>query len=144
MIACFTGAILVFEEELQHSLHHERYYVKEQKEVQLPITVVTATLKQQLPEAKIGGVKIYSDPSRTLEYSVSLPAVKKANEQVEQIVEEEKQLKKSLQNKKKGNLITSIYSRGLITRNIKLSITNIGKNIITIIFKNLLVNSFLQ
>ena len=79
MIACFTGAILVFEEELQHSLHHERYYVKEQKEVQLPITVVTATLKQQLPDAKINGVKIYSDPSRTLEYSVSLPEVKKAN-----------------------------------------------------------------
>jgi uncharacterized iron-regulated membrane protein len=79
MIACFTGAILVFEEELQHSLHHERYYVKEQKEVQLPITVVTATLKQQLPDAKIGGVKIYSEPSRTLEYSIKLPEVKKAN-----------------------------------------------------------------
>jgi len=46
--------------------------------------------------------------------------------------EEEKQIKKSekgLQNKKKGNIITSIYSRGLITRNVTLSITNIGKNI---------------
>ena len=44
-------------------------------------------------------------------------------------VEEEKHPKKALQNKKKGNIITSIYSRGLITRNITLSITNIGKNI---------------
>lgn len=46
--------------------------------------------------------------------------------------EEEKQIKKTdkgLQNKKKGNIITSIYSRGLITRNVTLSITNIGKNI---------------
>ena len=46
--------------------------------------------------------------------------------------EEEKQLKKSergLQNKKKSNRISSIYSRGLITRNVTLSITNIGKNI---------------
>ena len=32
-------------------------------------------------------------------------------------------------NKKKGNIITSIYSRGLINRNIVLPITNIGKNI---------------
>lgn len=42
---------------------------------------------------------------------------------------EEKQIKKVLHNKKKGNIITSIYSRGLITRNISLSITNVGKNI---------------
>lgn len=40
-----------------------------------------------------------------------------------------KKLEKALQNKKKGNIITSIYSRGLITRNVTLSITNIGKNI---------------
>ena len=46
--------------------------------------------------------------------------------------EEEKIIKKPqrlLQNKKKGNVITSIYSRGLITRNVVLTITNIGKNI---------------
>jgi hypothetical protein len=66
--------------------------------------------------------------------------VKKANEQVEKIVEEEKQLKKSLQNKKKGNIITSIYSRGLITRNIKLSITNIGKNIKETLEKSIAFN----
>ena len=48
------------------------------------------------------------------------------------VAEEEKQPKKSekaLQSKKKGNIITSIYSRGLITRNVTLTITNIGKNI---------------
>jgi uncharacterized iron-regulated membrane protein len=48
MIACFTGAILVFEEELQHALHKERYFVKEQKELQLPVALVTAEIKQQL------------------------------------------------------------------------------------------------
>lgn len=42
---------------------------------------------------------------------------------------EEKQPKKALQSKKKGNVISSVYSRGLITRNIVLPITNIGKNI---------------
>ena len=79
MIACFTGAILVFEEELQHSLHNERYFVKEQKELQLPVAQVTAGIKQQLPEAKITGVKIYSDPTRNLEYAVTLPEVKTAD-----------------------------------------------------------------
>jgi uncharacterized iron-regulated membrane protein len=79
MIACFTGAILVFEEELQHSLHKERYFVKEQKELQLPVAEVTAGIKQQLPDAKITGVKIYSDPTRNLEYAVTLPEVKTAD-----------------------------------------------------------------
>jgi hypothetical protein len=51
--------------------------------------------------------------------------VQKPNEPIE----EEKQTKKVLHNKKKGNVISSIYSRGLITRNISLSITNVGKNI---------------
>jgi hypothetical protein len=60
----------------------------------------------------------------------------------EEVVEEDKKGKKdeaeetqpkkpqpSLHNKKKGNVISSIYSRGLITRNVTLAITNIGKNI---------------
>jgi len=56
---------------------------------------------------------------------------------------EEKQPKKTekaLQNKKKGNLITSIYSRGLITRNVTLSITNIGKNIKETLEKSIAFN----
>ena len=43
--------------------------------------------------------------------------------------EKPKKLQQSLHNKKKGNVISSIYSRGLITRNVTLAITNIGKNI---------------
>jgi hypothetical protein len=43
--------------------------------------------------------------------------------------EEKPRKQQSLHNKKKGNVITSIYSRGLITRNVTLAITNIGKNI---------------
>jgi len=41
----------------------------------------------------------------------------------------EKHIIKKTQLKKKSNVISSIYSRGLITRNIVLQITNIGKNI---------------
>jgi hypothetical protein len=53
----------------------------------------------------------------------------KEEQKINEPVEEEKQTKKLLHNKKKGNVISSIYSRGLITRNISLSITNVGKNI---------------
>ena len=63
----------------------------------------------------------------------------KKDKEIEEVEEEEdkkvkedepdEKPKKSLHNKKKGNVITSIYSRGLITRNITLPITNIGKNI---------------
>ena len=38
-------------------------------------------------------------------------------------------VEKTFSNKKKSNIISSIYSRGLITRNVTLQITNIGKNI---------------
>jgi hypothetical protein len=40
-----------------------------------------------------------------------------------------KKNQQGLLSKKKGNIISSVYSRGLITRNIVLKITNIGKNI---------------
>jgi hypothetical protein len=53
---------------------------------------------------------------------------------------EEKQIEKPLRNKKKGNTITSIYSRGLITRNVTLSITNIGKNIRETLEKSIAFN----
>jgi hypothetical protein len=62
--------------------------------------------------------------------------VKKAEAEVEAEVEdevvkeaEEKVPRKNQLNKKKSNIISSIYSRGLITRNIVLQIKNIGKNI---------------
>ncbi|MFN5478804.1 MAG: PepSY-associated TM helix domain-containing protein [Chitinophagaceae bacterium] len=77
MIACFTGAVLVFENELMQAMHPQRYFVANKGELQLPVSAVTASLKQQLPDAKIGGVKIYTDPERTLEYSVTLPDANK-------------------------------------------------------------------
>ena len=73
MMACFTGSILVFEEDLQHSIYHDRYFVQQQGELQLPVRSVLANLKKEFPEAKVSGVKIHSDPSRNLEIAVSLP-----------------------------------------------------------------------
>jgi hypothetical protein len=60
--------------------------------------------------------------------------------QKEELEDEGKQTKKALQGKKKGNIITSVYSRGLITRNITLYITNIGKNIRETLEKSIAFN----
>ena len=52
MMACFTGSILVFEEDLQHSIYHDRYFVQQQGELQLPVGSVLANLKKEFPEAR--------------------------------------------------------------------------------------------
>lgn len=72
MTCCFTGAILVFEKELQEAFNHERYFVK-QESLQLPIEKLITNVKQQFPAAKISSVKIYPDPKRSVEIGVSVP-----------------------------------------------------------------------
>ena len=70
MTACFTGAVLVFEEELQHGLFSNRYFSKEVKEIQLPVAQVMASLSITHPDLKITGIKEYTDPARNIEMSV--------------------------------------------------------------------------
>ena len=70
MTACFTGAVLVFEEELQHTLFHERYFAAEVKELQLPVVQVMASLKASHPDLKVTGIKEFTDPARNIEISV--------------------------------------------------------------------------
>ena len=70
VVACFTGAVLVFEDELQHAFNKERYFVQPQAQ-QLPIEVLVKNLKQTVPSAKINSVKIYTNTSRTVEISYS-------------------------------------------------------------------------
>jgi uncharacterized iron-regulated membrane protein len=73
MMACFTGSILVFEQEIQHALYHDRYFVAQQSAVQLPVETVLDGFKKSYPEAKLSGVKIYADPSRNLEIALTMP-----------------------------------------------------------------------
>jgi uncharacterized iron-regulated membrane protein len=70
VVACFTGAVLVFEDELQHAFNKERYFVQPQAQ-QLPIEVLVKKLKQAVPLAKINSIKIYANTSRTVEISYS-------------------------------------------------------------------------
>ncbi|MEO6722957.1 MAG: PepSY-associated TM helix domain-containing protein [Ferruginibacter sp.] len=71
MTTCFTGAVLVFEEELQHSLHKERYFVSATNTAQ-PIESLLASVREKVPEASISGIKIYADSTRSAEITFSI------------------------------------------------------------------------
>jgi uncharacterized iron-regulated membrane protein len=74
MTCCFTGAVLVFEKELQEALNHDRYFVKQQN-LQLPIEQLVSSVKQKFPTAKISSVKIYPAAERSVEIGISMPQI---------------------------------------------------------------------
>ena len=69
MVTCLTGAILVFEEELQHASAKERYYVQPTTQ-RLPLEILITKLKATMPKAKVTGVRVYNDATRTVELNV--------------------------------------------------------------------------
>jgi uncharacterized iron-regulated membrane protein len=71
MTACFTGAILVFEKELQQAIYPDRYFSKAIKEVQVPIEKVLENLRISSPGLNINSIKLFSDPRRNIEVSVT-------------------------------------------------------------------------
>ena len=69
-IVCFTGATLVFEKEMLQTIYPERFHVTAGTEP-LPITQLVQVVQTAQPKAKISGVKIYQDPTRTMEINYS-------------------------------------------------------------------------
>jgi len=84
LIACLTGAILVFEKDLQMALNKKRYYVEAgAQRLSAQQLINSATLSY--PGATVRGIRVYSDPDRSAELSVELPkkntaAISKASE----------------------------------------------------------------
>lgn len=76
MVTCFTGAVLVFEPELQMLLHKERYIVAVGQE-RKTLAELKLSVKAKLPGAKIGSIKSYNNPERTVEASYSMPEPQK-------------------------------------------------------------------
>ncbi|HEX2606128.1 MAG TPA: PepSY-associated TM helix domain-containing protein [Flavisolibacter sp.] len=79
LIACLTGAILVFEKDLQMAINKDRYYVA-QGGSRLPLQDLVKQVKTAYPDAKVGGIKVYSDPERSVEISANFPPKKKQGE----------------------------------------------------------------
>ena len=80
LITCFTGAILVFEEELLHLFNKKRYYVERGGQRQ-PLDDLIAAVQQKVPGAQIAGVRVYTDETRSVElnYTVKRKEAGKAN-----------------------------------------------------------------
>lgn len=71
MVTCLTGAILVFEHELQELFHPRRYHV-EAAGSRLPLDELVQNTKKEIGKGKINNVKVYTDSTRTVEISYSL------------------------------------------------------------------------
>ncbi|MBF9254346.1 PepSY domain-containing protein [Pontibacter sp. 172403-2] len=67
-LVCLTGAALVFEKEFQAALYPERYKV-EAGATRVPLEQLVAEVQQQVPGAQVTSVKVYDDPTRTVELS---------------------------------------------------------------------------
>jgi uncharacterized iron-regulated membrane protein len=79
MIACLTGAVLVFEKELQELFNSERYFVKPEGE-RLSADLLVKNLQSAHPGYQVSSLKMYSDTTRTVEigYLEKEPHVKSA------------------------------------------------------------------
>ena len=75
LICCITGAILVFEKELQMAFNKDRYFV-EPGQTKLAADSLVKIVKLSFPQAKITGVKLYEEAARSAEISVSFPSKK--------------------------------------------------------------------
>ncbi|MGZ8538671.1 MAG: PepSY-associated TM helix domain-containing protein [Flavisolibacter sp.] len=78
LICCLTGAILVFEKDLQMALNKKRYYVEEGNTKLSPDQLI-GKLRQAYPDAKFTGIKIYQVGNRSAEVSVNISPAPKAN-----------------------------------------------------------------
>ncbi|MBC7919702.1 MAG: PepSY domain-containing protein [Ferruginibacter sp.] len=69
-IVCFTGATLVFEKEWQQLFYPERYRVEAGTQ-RVSLQRMMAGLREKVPGAEVSSVKVYGDPTRTVELSFS-------------------------------------------------------------------------
>ena len=83
LVCCLTGAILVFEKDLQMALNKKRYFVEEGS-TRLSADQLAEKVKLAYPDAKVTAIKLYTDANRSAEISATIPAaVKKNTEQKE-------------------------------------------------------------
>lgn len=88
-LVCFSGAILVFENEVNEWLRRDLYYVETVKESPLPMDKLLEKVATTLPDSvSVTGVSISSDPGRA--YQVSLSKPRRASLSVDQYTGEVK------------------------------------------------------
>lgn len=67
-VQCLSGTVLVFEEEITHAVHPERYTVAVPAgQPRLLLAQLASQFSQTHPKDKVLGFKVYADPARTVE-----------------------------------------------------------------------------
>lgn len=88
-LICFSGASLVFEQEITRCLHHDLYYVENQSGQPMALDALMQKVATTLPDSvEITGVTIFPDASRA--YQVSLSKPRRASMMVDQYTGEVK------------------------------------------------------
>ena len=73
-LVCFSGAMLVFENEVNEWFRRDLYYVETVKESPLPMDKLLEKVTTTLPDSvSVTGVSISSDPGRAYQVSLSKP-----------------------------------------------------------------------
>lgn len=73
-LICFSGATLVYEQEITQCLRHSLYYVDEVKPATLPVDTLMARVQATLPDTvQATGITILPDPERTWQVNLSAP-----------------------------------------------------------------------
>lgn len=73
-LICFSGAMLVFENEVMELSRRELYYVKKVGTVSLPVDELLEKVAATLPDSvSVTGVSISSDPARAWQVNLSKP-----------------------------------------------------------------------
>ena len=69
-LICFSGAMLVFENEMNELMRPELYFVKKAEATPLPVDQLLEKVTATLPDSvSVSGVSISSDPERTYQAS---------------------------------------------------------------------------
>lgn len=73
-LICFSGAMLVFENEVVELVRHELYYVKKVETVPLSVDRLLEEVELTLPDSvSVTGISIFPDPERTWQVNLSRP-----------------------------------------------------------------------
>lgn len=73
-LICFSGAALVFENEIAELCHRDLYYVKKVEAAPLPMETLLAKVTEALPDSvSVTGVSIASSPERAYQVNLSKP-----------------------------------------------------------------------
>ena len=73
-LVCFSGAMLVFEQEITRSVKKDVYYVADVKDSPIPMGELMESVKSGLPDSvSITGVTVFADKQRTYQVNLSKP-----------------------------------------------------------------------